>query len=106
MIMPKDVFEKICGFDETFFMYGEDLDLCFRVKQLGYQVVYDGKASVTHLKGQSGLHTKSKTVAYHFYHAMELFYRKHYLQNHPAIVNAVILGVIRLKHLTALAKIR
>lgn len=106
LMMPKDVFERTGGFDETFFMYGEDLDLCFRIKELGYRVVYYGKASITHLKGQSGLHTQSKTVAFHFYHAMELFYRKHYLQTYPAAVNAIILSAIRLKYHIALAKIR
>ncbi|MCI1966649.1 MAG: glycosyltransferase family 2 protein [Oscillospiraceae bacterium] len=106
LMMPKDVFERTNGFDETFFMYGEDLDLCFRVKQLGYQVVYYGKASITHLKGQSGLHTQSKTVAFHFYHAMELFYQKHYLQKYPSIVNALILSAIRLKYGISIAKIR
>ena len=106
LMMPKDVFNKTGGFDETFFMYGEDLDLCFRVKQLGYQVVYYGKSSITHLKGQSGLHTQSKTVAFHFYNAMKLFYRKHYLQKYPAIVNAAVFGAIQLKYRVSLAKIR
>ncbi len=105
LMTPKDAFEKTQGFDETFFMYGEDLDLCFRVKQLGYQVVYYGKASITHLKGQSGLHTQSKTVAFHFYNAMKLFYRKHYSRKYPAIVNAAVFCAIQLKYRASLAKI-
>ena len=40
-------------FDERFFMYGDDLDLCIRVKQAGYRVVYDGSVAITHLKGTS-----------------------------------------------------
>ncbi len=105
LMMPKDVFFMLHGFDEAFFMYGEDLDLCFRLKQLGYRVVYDGKVSITHLKGQSGLHTRSKTVAFHFYNAMKLFYRKHYQASYPAVVNAAVFCAIELKYRAALAKI-
>ena len=46
LLMPKQVFEQIDGFDDDYFMYGEDLDLCYRVKQNGYQVVYYGQASM------------------------------------------------------------
>ena len=40
-------------FDERFFMYGDDLDLCLRVTRAGYRIVYDGRVAITHLKGQS-----------------------------------------------------
>lgn len=106
LMMPKTVFRQARGFDETFFMYGEDLDLCFRVKELGYAVVYDGKISITHLKGQSGLHTRSKRVAFHFYNAMKLFYRKHYKKKYPAAVTAAVYCGIQVKYWLALAKIR
>ncbi len=54
-----EVFEAVAGpqphgvFDERFFMYGDDLDLCIRVSRAGYRIVYDGRVSITHLKGQS-----------------------------------------------------
>ncbi|MFT3830057.1 MAG: glycosyltransferase family 2 protein [Opitutaceae bacterium] len=44
---------KSCVFDEQFFMYGDDLDLCIRVAKAGYRIVYDGRVAITHLKGQS-----------------------------------------------------
>jgi len=53
MLGRRAVFEAIGQFDENFFMYGDDLDLCIRVARAGYQVVYDGRHRVTHLKGQS-----------------------------------------------------
>jgi len=47
------IFEEIGIFDEQFFMYGDDLDLCIRAKKAGWQVVYDGAVTITHLKGVS-----------------------------------------------------
>lgn len=106
LMIPKIVFGGIGGFDEEFFMYGEDIDLCYRVKQAGYKIVYYGRASIMHLKGQSGLHTKSKTVASYFYNAMILFYRKHYVKQYGPIVSALVYAGIRLKYWLALAKIK
>ena len=49
MIIPKEVFKKVGGFDsKRFFMYYEDVDLCLRVKNLGYEIIYDPTQSVTH----------------------------------------------------------
>jgi len=53
MLGRREVFEKTGQFDEQFFMYGDDLDLCIRVAQAGYQIVYDGRVKLTHLKGLS-----------------------------------------------------
>jgi len=106
LMMPRKVFDGVGGFDESFFMYGEDLDLCYRVKEAGYRVVYYGKASVTHLKGQSGLHTRSKTVAFYFYDAMRLFYRKHYAKRYGILVSAAVYAAIRLKYRLTLTKLK
>lgn len=53
MLGRRAVLDKIGQFDENFFMYGDDLDLCIRVTRGGYQIVYDGRVAITHLKGQS-----------------------------------------------------
>ena len=97
----KEIFEKVDGFDENFFMYGEDLDLSLRIKTLGYKVVYDPQYEVTHLKYQSGLKsrdsdTKSKTKGY-FYDAMRIFYDKHYAKKTPSLINKVVHSVINQK---------
>lgn len=93
MFMPKAVFEQVNGFDTDYFMYGEDLDLCYRVREAGYEVVYYGEASMTHLKGQSGLNTNPDIVR-HFYNAMVLFYNKHYRDKYSFITNALVkLGI-------------
>ena len=76
MMIKKAVFEKVNGFDETFFMYGEDIDLSLRISQLGYKNYYLGKISITHLKG--GSTTYNYKYVKDFYGAMKLFVKKHY----------------------------
>jgi len=76
MMIKKAVFEKADGFDETFFMYGEDIDLSLRISQLGYKNYYLGKISIIHLKG--GSTTYNKKYVQDFYGAMNLFVKKHY----------------------------
>lgn len=53
MLGRRAVFEQVGLFDETFFMYGDDLDLCIKVAQAGYRIVYDGRVQIIHLKGVS-----------------------------------------------------
>lgn len=76
MLLSKSAYQKAGGFDEQFFMYAEDLDLCFRIKQSGFKVVYRPEASIIHFKGKS----ISSTVdtQFHFFHAMKLFVKKHH----------------------------
>jgi N-acetylglucosaminyl-diphospho-decaprenol L-rhamnosyltransferase len=53
MMAKRSVLDDVGLFDETFFMYGDDLDLCIRMSRAGYQVVYDGRVQIVHLKGTS-----------------------------------------------------
>ncbi len=53
MMGRREVLNNVGGFDEAFFMYGDDLDFCIRVKAAGYRIVYDGRQSIVHLKGLS-----------------------------------------------------
>ncbi len=53
MLGRREVLAALGGFDEAFFMYGDDLDLCIRVRQAGFRIVYDGSHAITHLKGLS-----------------------------------------------------
>jgi hypothetical protein len=53
MLIPRDVLRELRGFDEQFFYYYEDMDLCRRIWKLGRPIVYTPEASITHLKGQS-----------------------------------------------------
>lgn len=106
LMMPRLVFDKLGGFDEDFFMYGEDLDLCYRVKMLGFSVIYYGKASITHLKGQSGLHTKSREVIRHFYNAMLIFYRKHYANKYNSLITMLVHCGIKMKCMLTILRMK
>ena len=75
--------------DETFFMYGEDIDLCYRIKEAGWKIVYHGKNSITHFKGASSKKQKNKLI-YEFYHAMYIYYKKHHAEESSFIVNIVV----------------
>ena len=53
MMTRRKVLDRVGLFDETFFMYGDDLDLCIRMARAGYRIVYDGRVQIIHLKGMS-----------------------------------------------------
>ena len=77
MLFTSKVFRKICGFDEKFFMFGEDLDICLRVWKANYEVHYFSETKIVHYKGES-----VKTAPYDsrkaFYDSMNIFVDKHY----------------------------
>lgn len=64
ILVRLDVFRAIAGFDDRFFLYWEDVDLCRRVKSAGYKVYIDPKARVTHARGASSLDARKKTELY------------------------------------------
>ncbi len=76
MMFTREVYEKVGGFDPQFFMYGEDLDLCYRVQSAGYKVFYTPTTEIIHYKGES---TKRSSIdeTKIFYNAMHLFVKKH-----------------------------
>jgi GT2 family glycosyltransferase len=79
MLMKRDVYNQVQGFDEDYFMYGEDIDISYKVEQAGYNNTYNGKATIIHYKGESTL--KDQTYANRFYGAMQIFYNKHFKSN-------------------------
>ena len=77
MFIPKKVLDRTGFFDEEYFMYGEDLDLCYRIKKLGYKIFYFPEVITIHLKGES---TKKTHLSYvnNFYGAMSIFVKKNF----------------------------
>ncbi len=76
MMVRKTVLEATGGFDERFFMYGEDVDLSYRIRQLGYKNLYLADSTIIHFKGEST--KKDAKYVTLFYKAMALFVEKHY----------------------------
>jgi GT2 family glycosyltransferase len=93
MLMPKTALDKTGLLDEDFFMYGEDIDLCYRIKETGYKILYYPKATITHYKGGSSKKKRTKVI-YDFHNAMWIFYKKHYYSKYNfAITFFVFLGI-------------
>jgi O-antigen biosynthesis protein len=93
MMVKKDVLQKTGGFDERFFMYGEDIDLSYRIQQAGYTNYYLGSITIIHYKGRS---TDKEDPAYkkRFYDAMNLFLNKHYAgKKSPVFIAFIRLGI-------------
>ncbi len=79
MLIKRSVYKEVNGFDEAFFMYGEDIDLSYRILHKGYQNYYYAKTQVIHYKGESTL--KNATHLNYFHKAMKIFYKKHFKLN-------------------------
>jgi GT2 family glycosyltransferase len=76
MLVRRAAIQRVGLFDETFFMYGEDLDWAYRIKQAGWRVMYNPRVTVTHVKRAAS--RQSSRAQREFYRAMLIFYRKHY----------------------------
>ncbi|MDO8529729.1 MAG: galactosyltransferase-related protein, partial [bacterium] len=72
----KNIFQEINGFDENFFMYFEDVDLCKRVREKGYKIIYLPEFIVKHLSGKS-LKNKREQKRY-FYSSQDYYFEKHF----------------------------
>ena len=77
MLMRRSALDKSGLLDEDFFMYGEDIDLSYRIKKAGYRILYYPETQIIHYKGES---TKKSSVNYVkvFYNAMIIYVKKHY----------------------------
>ncbi|MDP4236106.1 MAG: glycosyltransferase family 2 protein, partial [Bacteroidota bacterium] len=80
MLLSREAFERTGGFDEDYFMYGEDIDLCYRIKKAGLAVYYVHTTSTVHFKGESTRRSVLNEVKV-FYEAMHIFVQKHYGHN-------------------------
>jgi len=96
MFIRKEVLNKIGGLDEDYFMYGEDIDLSYRIKKAGYNNYYFANTSIIHYKGES---TKKSSVNYVivFYKAMVIFANKHFSSSYAKIFHFLIYIAIYLR---------
>jgi GT2 family glycosyltransferase len=90
LMVRRSALDQIGGFDTDFFMYGEDLDLCLRLKERGWKIFYVPSAVAIHEKGASSRQATS-AMLWEFHRAMAIFHRKHYAPRLPAPLNWLIL---------------
>lgn len=102
MMVRKQAIDQVGMLDEDFFMYGEDIDWCFRIKQGGWQIHYYPYTQIVHHKGASSRRKPFKII-YEFHRAMYLFHRKHYQQKYNFAGNALVYLGISLKFFVSLA---
>ena len=97
----RDIIDKIGGFDEDYFSYGEDIEMAFQIKKLGYKIIYYPLWQMLHLKSVSGLKKTDqkirKKTSFYFYDSMKIFYRKHYTKSHNWLTNKLIYLAVDLK---------
>jgi GT2 family glycosyltransferase len=103
MMVKKEILLTTKGFDEAFFMYGEDIDLSYRIQQLGFNNYYFADSTILHFKGES---TKKGSLNYvkMFYSAMNIFVKKHYSGNKARVFTLFIQGAIFFRALVSLLK--
>jgi GT2 family glycosyltransferase len=94
MLIRRDLFERLGGFDEGYWMYMEDLDLSYRLAQAGWLSWYEPAAIVRHMKGGTVGGERSARLNWAFHRGMYRFYRTHYAAQRSGAMNAAVyLGI-------------
>ncbi|MBF6611985.1 MAG: glycosyltransferase family 2 protein [Chloroflexi bacterium] len=101
MLLRAKALDEAGIFDERFFMYGEDLDLAYRIKARGWKVFYYPAVEVLHHKGASSRKQSERSIR-EFYRAMGIFYHKHYARRYNGLINAVVQSGITIRGTLAL----
>ena len=89
MQVRREAIRAVGLLDETFFMYGEDLDWAYRIKQAGWKVVYHPQVTVRHVKKAAS--RQSQRARFEFWRAMLIFYRKHYRATTPFWLHSLVM---------------
>lgn len=98
-LVRREVVQKVGLLDEQFFMYGEDIDWCYRIKQSGFHIMFNPSVKVLHYKKQSGRgqdrdRDLRKRAHDSFIDTMWQFYQKHYSKRYPFFINWLVkLGI-------------
>ncbi|HET7647684.1 MAG TPA: glycosyltransferase family 2 protein [Gaiellaceae bacterium] len=103
MLVRRATLEATGGFDEGYWMYMEDLDLCYRFAQAGWTTWYEPSVVVRHVKHGSAGAVRSVRLELAFHRGMARFYRVHYAPGRPRVLNGLVYAGIRVKLLAWLA---
>jgi GT2 family glycosyltransferase len=87
MIVRKELFDALGGFDEDYFLYFEDVDLCYRARKLGFNVAFDPDIVIRHLGGAS--HESYSKQKGEFYRSQRLYFEKHRPKEEAGILRAL-----------------
>lgn len=114
-LAKKETLDKVDWFSEDYFLDGEDIDLCWKIKDLGLKIIYYPEVSIIHLKGVSkGKNKNAKKkpsvqerikIRLSGVNSMEIFYRKRMWKKYPLILNLLVLLGINLLKLVRLVKV-
>jgi GT2 family glycosyltransferase len=104
MLVRREAIDDVGLFDEAYWMYGEDLDWCFRFSQRGWQVVYWPGATVTHVKAGISGTRRSTRLNFAFHHSMWIFFRTHQASQHPAALSALVWIAVWLKFASSVTR--
>jgi GT2 family glycosyltransferase len=89
MLIRREMLERLGDLDEGYWMYMEDLDLCYRASRAGWTVWYEPSATATHVKGGSA-GIRGPRLVYAFHYGMYRFYRKHYASDRNPALNLLV----------------
>jgi GT2 family glycosyltransferase len=103
MFVRKDLLVQLNGFDESYFLYGEDVDLSYSIKKAGYDNIYFAGTTIIHFKGESSRNLSMARVKY-FYHAMLVFVQKHYNAGAAKMFSVFLSLAIALRGMAAVLK--
>lgn len=95
LLIKRDLYEQIGGLDEKYFMYGEDIDICFTLLRKNYKNWYYGKSSILHHKGESTV--RDAKYLERFYGAMQIFIDKYY-ENQKPVQHRFLSAGLKLRH--------
>lgn len=98
-MVSREVIDRVGLLDERFFMYGEDIDWCFRIKQAGFKILFHPGVKTLHFKKQSGRDSRTdktakKNARRKFVETMAQFYSKHYKSRYPDFVSRIVLNLL------------
>jgi N-acetylglucosaminyl-diphospho-decaprenol L-rhamnosyltransferase len=103
MLFRRKALEEVGLFDEGYWMYMEDLDICYRFARSGWITWYEPDATVVHVKGGTSGPIRNVRLNFAFHYGMLRFYRKHYATSHSTSVNMLVYGGIGAKLALAVA---
>lgn len=101
LFTKREIVNTFGGFDKDYFAYGEDIEMAFQIKKMGYKIIYYPLWKVLHLKSASGLKKEDAKIkeetSFYFYDSMKIFYKRHYAKDHNWLINQLVYLIIDIK---------